>query len=74
MMPYLKDTPKRQLISITPEYKNLGYANGWNGTPDEIVQCTEKKHIRLVESDNYRCVTLYCCPECKIYWKIDSSD
>lgn len=55
------------------EYVDLGYMNDWKETPPEVQQCREAKHIMFYETIG-RCLYEYSCKECKIKYKVDSSD
>jgi transposase-like protein len=52
---------------------NLGYANSWNSTPDQIKKCKELKHTLQSVKIN-RCLTKYICSTCNYEYKVDSSD
>lgn len=56
---------------------DLGWANGWHGTPDVIKQA-EKKGFKIeeVRHDCRQCVTWYQIEtdDSIIKWKVDSSD
>jgi hypothetical protein len=55
--------------------KNLGYANGWTETPEEVVKCNELGHRDQRWARNVgRCLTEYGCNECGYTYKIDSGD
>ena len=53
--------------------KNLGYANGWAETPEEVVRCQELKHPRWSRNLG-RCDNEYGCDVCDFKYQIDSSD
>ena len=55
---------------------DLGWANGWHGTPDAIKEAKEKGFkIEEVGHDGRRCVTWYQIEtdDSIIKWKVDSS-
>lgn len=54
-------------------FKYLGYANGWEETPEEVTDCHGKEHKLNYISEPY-CVTVYLCEKCKYYYRIDSGD
>ena len=55
--------------------KDLGYANGWTETPEEVKRCGELLHSEQRWSRNAgRCVTEYGCSVCDYKYKVDSSD
>lgn len=55
------------------EYEDFGYANSWGETPPEVKKCRDAQH-RLFSLTVGRCETEYSCKECKIKWRVDSSD
>jgi transposase-like protein len=53
--------------------KDLGYANGWRKTPEEIEKCRELKHN--IDYDMIgKSLTKYTCKICQYNYKVDSSD
>jgi hypothetical protein len=57
-------------MPTTSEVKDLGYANGWESVPTELVGCS---HMRI-RSKVSRNVDQIECKECKFVYKIDMSD
>jgi hypothetical protein len=58
--------------------KDLGYANGWTETPEEVKKCRDG-HNKGEEHAGYsktigRCLTEYRCSTCGYSYKVDSSD
>lgn len=53
--------------------KDLGYANGWKETPDEIRICDILKH-RQSSRKAGKCLTEYGCEKCEYKYLVDSSD
>lgn len=56
---------------------DLGWANGWHGTPDAIKEAKEKGfEIEEVWHDGQQCITCYQIEtnDSIIKWKVDSSD
>lgn len=56
---------------------DLGWANGWHGTPDVIKEAEEKGFkIEDVGHDGRQCITWYQIEtdDSIIKWKVDSSD
>jgi len=55
--------------------KDLGIINSWKKTPKEFLRCNEKNCKVTVkylnESGTYK---EFHCPNCKIKWRVDSSD
>jgi hypothetical protein len=66
----------------TADFKNLGWANNWkpysnspDNTPKEFKECKAQNHEWVtLTSNNRTCVSVYCCPICKLTWNVDSSD
>ncbi len=61
-----------------PKVQNLGFANGWQETPDIVKKCRELGHDRQNKSDApgvpYRCfVHSVQCDICGYFYKYDSS-
>lgn len=56
-----------------PRWRDLGDANSWGKPPDAHVACTAEKH-KVTGREIGRCYWEYCCPICRITWRIDSSD
>ena len=52
--------------------KNLGYANGWEKTPEIVKECQGKKHNPPHHKTTMRCVTRVGCEICGYYYHIDS--
>jgi len=55
------------------EIKNLGFENGWESTPPEVVGCRLQEHIINWGKISYS-ITESVCPICKIKWFTDSGD
>jgi hypothetical protein len=52
--------------------KDLGYANGWQKTPEIVEHCQKKDHV--VEGEVVgNCLVERWCPICDYYYRIDSS-
>lgn len=60
-------------IENISKLKYLGYANGWDKTPDIVKEAWEKGYEEIPETTG-RCETTYYCPEGGYYYKVDSSD
>jgi len=54
-------------------YLDLGYQNGWDHVPDEVLKCRELKHERNIKEIG-KCLTEYSCEICGYVYKVDSSD
>lgn len=55
------------------DYKNLGYANGWEKLPIEVKNCQKAHHPRSTKSIG-KCLIEIKCVTCKYIYKVDSSD
>lgn len=53
--------------------RDLGYANGWEKTPDIVKACKAREHIQEIVNLG-RCLNEYRCEECGYKYKVDSSD
>ena len=53
--------------------EDLGYANGWDKTPEIIKECEQKGHREEVRNVG-RCLTEYSCAICGYKYTIDSGD
>jgi hypothetical protein len=53
--------------------KDLGYANEWHITPDEVKKCMCYGHELSTETIG-KCLTCYTCVICKYRYVVDSSD
>jgi len=58
--------------------KDLGWANGWKGGKNDMVDKCREARKNGEEHDTYscnagNCVTLYGCRTCSYFYKIDSS-
>lgn len=53
--------------------KDFGYANGWDETPKEVLDCAILKHKRIKKTIS-NCLREYSCKECGYKYLIDSSD
>lgn len=51
--------------------KDLGYANNWDDTPDEVRKCRKKQHVKKTKEVG-RCSIEYSCPICEFKYKVDS--
>lgn len=49
--------------------KDLGYANGWGKTPQEVKDCEHDKELKYPYSN----VIQYTCKICGFTYKVDSS-
>jgi len=58
---------------MSEKIKNLGWANGWEETPPDVVKCNSLGHVLKDVKSNWSCVTEKYCPICNYYYKIDSS-
>jgi len=55
------------------KWTDLGYANGWRGTPEIVQKCDEAGHKTDSPKSYQRCVTIVECPICRYRFKIDST-
>lgn len=53
--------------------KDLGYANGWNSTPQIIKECKAKGH-KIHNETIGRCLERSWCEECGFEFRVDSGD
>ena len=54
------------------QLRDLGYANGWQDTPDIVKACRARGHIPE-EINRGRCLNEYRCVECGYKYLVDSS-
>jgi len=52
---------------------DLGYANGWKGTPEIVQKCSDLGHQQYSKTVG-KCLTEYGCEECGYKYLVDSSD
>ena len=54
----------------------LGWQNGWRETPEVVLDCMRKKHVRERDGGaaRYHCVTVVTCRECCYMYRVDSGD
>ena len=55
------------------DFKFLGYANGWEEVPEEVIECNENDH-EISHSYESNTVIVHLCEKCKFYYKVDSGD
>jgi len=61
-------------IDREPDHlEHLGYANGWDKTPEIVHECREKGHLGYAGNVG-RCLTEYGCEVCGYKYLVDSSD
>lgn len=53
--------------------KDLGYANGWEDTPEIVEQCEAEGHSQYKQGVG-RCLMEYGCWICDYKYLVDSSD
>ncbi len=61
----------------TPQVQNLGWANGWTGTPRIVLQCRaagHKRQSRNLDLTHHGRDTEYRCDICGYVYHVDSSD
>lgn len=56
-----------------PPQKNLGWANGWDKTPDVVEHCHRQGH-KVKSEETGRCTHRYHCDICGYAYMVDSSD
>jgi hypothetical protein len=55
------------------EMNDLGYANGWRDTPEEVQKCNDLGH-RGYSINRGNCLNEYGCEICGYKYLVDSSD
>ena len=56
------------------KWTNLGVANGWLKTPEELEKCQELGHtLKEKDHDRWNCYHHVRCDICKIKYSYDSS-
>lgn len=56
-----------------PTQKDLGWANGWDKTPDVVEHCHKQGH-KVKSEETGRCTHRYHCDICGYAYMVDSSD
>jgi|WetSurMetagenome_2_1015567.scaffolds.fasta_scaffold125256_4 hypothetical protein len=55
------------------KFTYLGYENGWNKDPNIVVKCRDLKHRIIHKSLARKFDNIAYCPDCRYYYKYDSS-
>jgi len=64
------------MSTTTPQYRGLGWMNGWQSDPPEYRRCRDLGHALYEQNrdpSNHGFCRVFWCPICGYYFQVDST-